>query len=200
MAPRKKRYDQAYFQRWYRGRALDGAALRRQVELAVVLTEAMTGSRLRTVLDVGAGEGRWHTELRRLRPHVSYVGVEPSEWAVEKWGRRRNLIRGDLLSLGNLGLSGPYDLVLVSDVLHYLPTAVVRRGLMSVAPFVDGLLFAPTFTPADDITGDRVDFQQRAATTYRRAFAAAGLRQVGPWAWTPRGRYEELAELERSED
>jgi SAM-dependent methyltransferase len=200
MAKQPKRYDQAYFQRWYRGRALDGAALRRQVELAVVLTEAMIASRLRSVFDVGAGEGRWRTELRRLRPGVSYVGVEPSEWAVNKWGRRRNLIRGDLLSIDRLGLSGPFDLVIVSDVLHYLPTGVVRRGLLAVAPFVDGLLFAPTFTPADDITGDRVQFQQRRAATYRQAFASAGLRQVGPWAWTPRDRYEDLAELERPED
>jgi SAM-dependent methyltransferase len=197
MPSNAKQYNQAYFQRWYRGRALDGAALRRQVELAVVLTESMTSQRLRTVLDVGAGEGRWQRELRRFRPHVRYVGVEPSEWAVQQWGRRRNLMRGDLTSIAELGLGGPFDLVIVSDVLHYLPTRVVRRGLQALAPFVDGLLFAPTFTPVDDITGDRVQFQQRSAATYRKAFAEAGLRQVGPWAWTPRDRYEELAELER---
>jgi len=96
-----------------------------------------------------------------------------------------------------LNRQGPFDLVIVNDVLHYLPTAIVRRGLITVAPYVNGLLFAPTFTPRDQITGDRVDFQQRSADSYRRAFAQAGLRQVGPWAWTPRDRYEELAELER---
>jgi SAM-dependent methyltransferase len=197
VSARPKQYERAYFERWYRGRALTGAALRRQVELAVVLTESMIANRLRTVLDVGAGEGRWHAELRRLRPEVRYVGVEPSTWAVARWGRRRNLVQGDLGSLPTLGLGGPFDLVIVSDVLHYLPRATVDRGLITIAPLVEGLLFAPTFTPRDDITGDRVQFQHRSATSYRRAFHAAGLRQVGPWAWTPRDRYEELAELER---
>jgi hypothetical protein len=193
-----KRYDQEYFERWYRGRALSGADFRRQVELAVVLAEAVLGERLRSVLDVGAGEGRWNSALRRVRPGIRYVGVEPSAWAVSRWGRSRNLQRGDLLTLGGLGLGGPFHLVIVSDVLHYLPRRTVDQGLLTVAPFVDGLLFAPTFTPRDEITGDRAQFQQRSATSYRRAFHAAGLRQVGPWAWTPRDRYEELAELERS--
>jgi SAM-dependent methyltransferase len=197
VSARPKQYERAYFERWYRGRALTGAALRRQVELAVVLTESMIADRLRTVLDVGAGEGRWHAELRRIRPQVRYVGVEPSTWAVARWGRRRNLVHGDLDSLPTLGLGGPFDLVIASDVLHYLPRATVDRGLVTIAPLVEGLLFAPTFTPRDDITGDRVQFQHRSATSYRRAFHAAGLRQVGPWAWTPRDRYEELAELER---
>jgi SAM-dependent methyltransferase len=192
-----KQYDQRYFARWYRGRALSGAPLRRQAELAVALTEHVIGDRMRSVLDIGAGEGRWLPLLRRIRPRLSYVGVEPSGWAVKKWGARRNLVAGDLASLPTLGLAGPFDLVLVNDVLHYLPTHTVRQGLLHVAPFVDGVLFAPTFTPRDDITGDRVDFRQRPANTYRRLFHEAGLRQVGPWAWTPRDRFEALAELER---
>jgi hypothetical protein len=128
---------------------------------------------------------------------MRYLGVEPSEWAIRQWGRRRNLRSGDLLTLASLGLGGPFDLVIVNDVLHYLPRKTVDQGLLTVAPFVDGLLFAPTFTPRDQITGDRAHFQRRSATSYRRAFHAAGLRQVGPWAWAPRDRYEALAELEQ---
>jgi SAM-dependent methyltransferase len=193
----RKRYDREYFERWYRGKGPDPATLEREAAVAVALTEHVLEREIETVLDVGAGEGRWLPVLRSLRPDIQYLGVEPSEWAVSHWGRRRNLIYGDILSLAQLGIPGPYDLVIVADVLHYLPTPVLRRGLQAVAPFVEGLLFAPAFTRDDPISGDLVDFQPRREDTYRKAFHEAGLRQVGPWSWTSRGRWERMAALER---
>ncbi len=192
-----KRYDRAYFERWYRGAGPDPATLHRDAALAVALTEHLLERPIQKVLDVGAGEGRWLPALLRIRPDLDYLGVEPSDWAVNHWGQSRNLIAGDLLSIGQLGISGPFDLVVVSDVLHYLPTPVLKRGLLALAPFVDGLLFAPAFTVVDEVEGDLADFQPRRPSTYRRAFAAAGLRQVGPWSWTSRGRWERMAALER---
>lgn len=193
-----KRYDRAYFDRWYRGGgALAGADFERQVALAVALAESVIAGPIRRVLDVGAGEGRWYPVLARLRPRVRYQGVEPSEWAVGRWGGRRNLVHGDLDSLPQLDLRPGHDLVILSDVLHYLPDDAVRRGLDHVAPLVGGLLFAPTFTATDEIEGDKVDFQHRDPAWYRRAFRGAGLHQVGPWAWTNAERYGELAGLER---
>ena len=196
-----KRYDRAYFDRWYRspGRRAEAAAdLERHVALAVALTESLLARPITSVLDVGAGEGRWQPILARLRPDASYFGVAPSEWPVAHWGRRRKLIRGDLLSIADLGIGGPFDLVVVADVLHYLPTATLRRGLLGVAPFVDGMLYAPCFTVEDAVAGDLVDLQPRRAATYREAFEDAGLRQIGPWSWTSRGRHQEMAALERT--
>ncbi|HKK92192.1 MAG TPA: hypothetical protein VJ925_02120, partial [Longimicrobiales bacterium] len=56
-----KSYDRAYFDRWYRGdHALKGEGeLRRQVALAVAAAESVLNRSLASVLDVGAGEGRW---------------------------------------------------------------------------------------------------------------------------------------------
>ena len=45
----------------------------------------------KTVLDIGAGEGRWRAELRRMRPAIRYVGVDPSEYVVARHGQRRNI-------------------------------------------------------------------------------------------------------------
>ncbi len=194
-----KRYDRAYFDRWYRdpeNRIGSAADLRRQVHLAVALAEAVLGREVRSVLDVGAGEGRWQPVLGRSRPKARYLGVEPSAWAVRAWGARRHLVRGDFDALHSLGLGGPFDLVIAADVLHYLPGAALDRALLAVAPLVEGLLFAPTFTGGDAISGDQDEFQPRRAATYRRAFAGAGLVQVGPWAWTPRDVAEGLADLE----
>lgn len=195
-----KRYDQDYFDRWYRDpahRIGSRGDLARAVALAVAMTEGVLGRSVRSVLDVGAGEGRWQPVLRRLRPGSRYVGVEPSAWAVDRWGRQRGLIRGDLDSLADLGLDGPFDLVVCADVLHYLPTPALRRGLLALAPFVEGLAWCPTFTAGDAIDGDHEGFQRRRAATYRAAFREAGLVPLGMHGWIPRGRLGDLAELER---
>lgn len=195
-----KSYDRAYFDRWYRDprrAASQRDELRRQVSLALALADWVLGRPAVTVLDIGAGEGRWYRELRRQRPRIRYQGVEPSADAVRRFGRRRHLVRGDFDTLPHLGLGGPWDLVVAADVLHYLTSSQLRRAVTTMAPFVEGVAFCPTFTGADAIEGDRDGFQPRRAATYRRAFADAGLVQVGPWAWTPRDVVEALAELER---
>ena len=87
--PVAKRYDRAYFDRWYRDprrRIEPPGDLRRRVTMAVAITERFLGRAIRTALDVGCGEGRWRAELRRLRPRAAYLGVEPSQYAVERFG------------------------------------------------------------------------------------------------------------------
>jgi SAM-dependent methyltransferase len=194
-----KHYDREYFDRWYRHpshRIGSAADLERQVALAVAMAEAVLGRRLTSALDVGAGEGRWQPVLQRLRPGSRYAGVEPSAWAVSRWGRRRNLRHGDLTTLDQLGLDGPYDLVVCADVLHYLPTPVLRGGLPHLADQVGGLAYCPLFTLEDQIDGDREDFHRRRGSTYRRLFAAAGLHQVGMHGWVGEATARTLATLE----
>lgn len=195
-----KQYDQSYFDRWYRNpRHRIGATddLQRSVALAVAMTEGVLGRPLESVLDVGAGEGRWQPVLQRLCPGSRYAGVEPSEWAVRRWGKRRNLRSGSLLALDELGLDGPFDLVVCADVLHYLPTAVLRRGLTALARQVGGVAFCPLFTVEDEIEGDQEEFQRRRASTYRRCFAEAGLVALGMHGWTTTAIAAALARLER---
>lgn len=194
-----KRYDQSYFDRWYRDPAPSvgsRADLARQVAFAVAITEQLLCRPIRSVLDAGAGEGRWQPLLHRLRPHARYAGVDSSEWAVARHGRRRNLRLGTLETLDQLGLDGPFDLVVAADVLHYLPTPALRRALAAMVPLIGGVAFLPTFTREDASEGDHHGFQPRRASTYRRLFAEAGLVQVGMHGWIPVGRVEELAALE----
>ena len=161
-----KRYDQAYFDKWYRDprhRVGSRHRLLREVEFVITVTEQLLERSLRSVLDVGAGEGRWQPLLQQLRPGSRYAGVEPSPYAVRRWGAKRNLREGDLESLPSLGLDGPFDLVVCADVLHYLPTPVLRAGLAALVPLVGGVAYLPTFTAEDAIAGDRVEFQRRRA-------------------------------------
>lgn len=198
MSP-SKRYDETYFDKWYRDpvHAVGSRAdLARQVTFAVAVTEQFLCRPIRSVLDAGAGEGRWQPLLHRLRPRARYAGVDSSEWSVARHGRRRNLRLGTLETLDQLGLDGPFDLVVAADVLHYLTTPALQRSLAAMVPLVGGVAFLPCFTGDDASEGDHHGFQPRRAATYRRLFAAAGMIPIGMHAWIRKQRRADLAALE----
>jgi SAM-dependent methyltransferase len=195
-----KRYDRDYFDRWYRDprrRVTASADLLRTVRLAVAATEYLVGRPLRTVLDVGCGEGRWLAPLRRARPSVRYTGIDSSPYVVERWGRARNIRLGGFGTLEHCGIDEPADLVVCADVLHYVPTGELRRGLRSLASLTGAIAYLPTFTSADSIVGDRHGFQRRSAGAYQRLFSEAGLVACGLHFYVPADSAGELAALER---
>lgn len=194
-----KRYDRAYFDRWYRDprRRIDAPGeLRRRVAMVVAIAERFLGRPIRNVLDVGCGEGRWRAELRRLRPRVAYLGVEPSEYAVERFGRRRHLIRGGFAELPELDLGGRFDLVVCADVLHYVDDAELARGLPVLAAKVRGAAYLEVLTSAEAVEGDRRRLRLRPPSFYERRFRAVGLTGVGCHVWLGRQLAEAPAALE----
>ncbi len=178
-----KRYDRAYFDRFYRdagSRIWARADVERKVRMALALAEYLLDRPVRSVLDVGCGEGPWQPILRRLRPRAHYQGIDASPYAVRRYGRRRNIRQGSLGGLGDLGLRSRYDLVVCCDVLHYVPTAEVRRGLAAMAALTRGPAYLEAYTTADAIEGDDADFKRRGPATYLRLFRDAGFSRVGP--------------------
>ncbi|MGH7583486.1 MAG: methyltransferase domain-containing protein [Gemmatimonadales bacterium] len=151
---------------------------------------------MRTVLDIGAGEGRWYPTLRRLRAGVAYTGVDSSRWAVRHWASRRHLRLGSIDMLDQLDLVGPFDLIVVADVLHYLPDEVLHLGMRQVRERLGGVAYLPTFTANDEIEGDKAGFQRRDTAAYRRVFRNAGLVELGMFAWTTAERAGELSGLQ----
>jgi predicted TPR repeat methyltransferase len=196
----EKQYDRDYFDRWYR-RGGFGTATRveRKLGYAVASAEYLLDRRVRTVLDVGCGEGRWGVELRKLRPAARYVGIDPSAYAVERYGRKRGVRAGGFGDLPDLvdELGGPFDLVVCCDVLPYVGPAELRQGLTGLGDLVGGVAFLEVWTASDDVEGDLEGFRRRTATTYERWFAGAGLRRIGPHLYVPRPLLAGLATLER---
>jgi SAM-dependent methyltransferase len=195
-----KQYDASYYDRWYR-RSRVGIGQRdfveRKVRLALSAAEYVLGRRARTVLDVGCGEAPWRALLKRMRPRIEYLGIESSEYAVARHGRRRNIRRGSLADLGFMGLEGPYDLVVCADVLHYVRATEARAGLATIGKLTGGAAFIEAFTSTDEIEGDRADFQDRSLTVYQRLFAEAGLVPVGLHVYVTRDMHTQLVALEK---
>lgn len=196
-----KRYDQSYFHRWYRNprtRVITPADTRRKAQLAIGAAEYMLGRQVRTVLDVGAGEGAWLGPLRALRPSVQYTGVDPSEYVVRRFGKRRNIHWGSFGQLDAAGLlSGSYDLVICCGVVNYLPRGELERGLAVISSVVAGLAFIEVWTSADDIVGDRMGWQEHPPAYYRRLFRRAGLVPCGMHCYVGPALAGEVAALER---
>jgi SAM-dependent methyltransferase len=197
-----KTYDRRYFDRWYRHPALRVSGrqlLERKVRLALAVTEYYLGRPVRSVLDVGCGEGAWRAPLLRQRPGLQYRGVDPSDYAVLRYGRRRNLQQVRFGQLEHLRFGAPVDLLVCSDVMHYVPTRELRRGLSGFAELCAGVAFLEVFCREDDPDGDRDGFIGRSERWYREAFAAAGFTGCGSHCWLAPSLRDEAAALERAD-
>lgn len=193
-----KTYDRAYFDRWYRNRTTrvnSHADVRRKVQIAIASAEYFLRRRIRTVLDVGCGEGAWLPHLRALRPRVQYLGLDSSEYAVRRFGKQRNIHQASFGDLPTLGL-GVYDLVVCSDVMHYIPDDDLRAGVRAIAEATDGVAYLEVLTREDDISGDLDHFLRRPAAFYRRLFTGTGMTAVGPYLWLSPAFKGATAELE----
>jgi 2-polyprenyl-3-methyl-5-hydroxy-6-metoxy-1,4-benzoquinol methylase len=183
-APRTKgakQYDRRYFDRWYRragiGRPSDVARVARYV---LSTAEHLLERPARTVLDVGCGEGAWRAPLLAARPSLRYVGVDPSEYAVARYGRRRGIRLGGIADLAQLDLGGPFDVVVCADVLPYVPDREILGGLEFIAGNLTGVAYLHAMTAADSFVGDRQGFIPRSPARYERLFAREGLVRIGP--------------------
>ncbi len=199
--PSRKTYDASYYDRWYhdpRSRVTNRVLVRRKAALALAATEHLLEHPVRNVLDVGCGEAPWRGALLDQRPRLRYTGVDPSDWAAKRWGASRGVLHGGLTDLASLPLRGPFDLVVCSDVLHYVTDADLRRGVAAMAGLARGLLWLEAFTSEDDFEGDVEGFRPRPARWYRAAFRRAGLVPLGLWLHASPAVAHRVAALERS--
>ena len=194
-----KQYDRAYFDRWHRGKTpvTSRAEVARKVALAVSTAEYFLRRRLRSVLDIGCGEGAWLPHLRALRPPVSYLGLDPSEYVVERFGKSRHIRRAAFGDLASLKLERRFDLIVCSDVLHYVPEREIRAGVREIVRLLEGVAFIEVLTREDDILGDLQSLTRRSADWYRDVFSNAGLVPAAPYCWLAPSLHIFTAEFER---
>jgi SAM-dependent methyltransferase len=184
-----KQYDREYYERWYRDPATRIASadlLERKVRLALSAADFMLGREARSVLDIGCGEGEWFSVLRRIRRGIAYTGVESSEYAVARFGRRRNIRLGSFGRLDQLGFRKPFDLIVCADVVQYISDRDLRRGLTVMRRLTAGVAYVETFAAEDSMVGDRDGWIDRPAAKIHRLFREAGLTHCGFYCWLDR--------------
>jgi len=195
-------YDRRYFDKWYRHprhRVKTRQDMKRQLGFIVAVTEYLLDRPVRTVLDVGCGEGNWSTVLRGLRPRARYVGVDGSEYAVRRFGKRRNIRLGTLGSIESLGLEGPFDLILCLGVLNYIAADELRRGLRQLHGLAGGVAYLEIFTRSDEASGDFKQSSAQWPAWYRRVIRRAGFVPLGLHCYLPRALVSHAAALERAD-
>ena len=194
-----KFYDRSYFDRWYRDpddRVATRESLERKVRMAVALTEFVLGRKIRSVLDVGCGEAAWQPVLRRLRPQARYIGVDSSDYVIERFGASRNIRKGTLSTLAAMRLPKRIDLIVCADVLQYASDSDVTRGLRAIRQLLGGVAYIEAFVTDDNMEGDRDGWHERTAAQYSRCFRDAGLTQCGPYAFVSLDELESLNRFE----
>jgi len=181
-----KTYDKAYFDQFYRDpadRVSTKDGLERKVRLAVSIAEFLLARPIRTVLDVGCGEAPWQPILKRLRRNARYIGVDSSEYVLERYGATRNIKRGTFGGLAELRLPNRVDLIVCADVLQYVETREIERGLRAIRRLLGGVAYLETFASEDGMEGDLVEWHERPASEYRRLLRRAGFSQCGPYCY-----------------
>jgi SAM-dependent methyltransferase len=194
-----KFYDRSYFDRWYRDpedRVATRESLERKVRMVIALTEFLIGRKIRSVLDVGCGEAPWYPVVKRLRPQARYIGVDSSDYVIERFAASRNIRRGALGTLDTMRLPKRIDMIVCADVLQYAADAEIARGLRAIRQLLGGVAYIEAFVTDDNMEGDRLGWHERTATEYSRLFRDAGLTQCGPYAFVS---LDELDSLNRFE-
>lgn len=173
------------------------AELARQTAFVLRTAEFVLGRPVRSVLDVGCGEGQWRAALRAHRPTLHYDGVDPSAYAVARYGKKRRLQLGGIEELDVLPLRPAYDLVVSCGMLNYLEPAVLKRGLRQVARRTGGVAYLELFTRDDAFEGDTDWPAPKAATWYRQVMAESGLCAVGMQCYVTDAARHRVSALER---
>ena len=91
----------------------------------------------------------------------------------------------------------PADLLVCSDVMHYVPSAELKRGLQGFAELCAGVAYLDVFCREDAITGDFQGFIARPRAAYRKLFQDAGFTALGSHCYLSPACDSPVAALER---
>ena len=164
----KFRFDEAYYQRFYRDPATRISSPRYYAKLVAYIAaySELLDLRVRSTVDLGCGTGLFRKPLRREFPNASYTGVEASEYAANKYGWTCG-------SLADYESEQTFDLVICHDVLQYLDRREAARAIENFDRLSASLVYFSVLTEEDwerncDQSRTDGDVYLRPASWYRK--------------------------------
>jgi SAM-dependent methyltransferase len=91
---------------------------------------------VKSVIDIGCGDGTYTAELKQRLPHINFTGFDPASDAIQLAGTKYadcQFIVGDVLNSATFP-NAKYDVAIIRGVIHHLPTqslAVKNAALLS---------------------------------------------------------------------
>lgn len=165
------RFDKRYYARYYennRTRVSDRAQAERLARFLAGYLGYLEQP-VRNIVDVGCGLGQLRVPLTRVFRGASYLGVELSEYACERYG----FTRGSVVDFKH---KSRFDLVVCRGVLQYLDTREAERAIENLARLCRGCLYLEALTREDwadnaDRTVTDGEVYLRPARFYRKRLA-----------------------------
>lgn len=141
---RYRRFDEAYYQRFYEDPETRIYSAEEHAHLAAFVFHFAQWSQvdLLEVLDVGAGIGLWEDWIRENAPECSYTGTEVSPAMC----KRRGYSQRDIARWRD---RKRYDLIICQGVLQYLPDPDVAPAVANIAAMSRGLVYFEVLTRGD---------------------------------------------------
>ena len=178
-----ERFDADYYQRFYvdpRTRVSDRATVKKLAEFVAGYLRYLDVP-VRSILDVGCGQGHWRGASAAVWPRAKYHGVEHSSYLCEQFG----WTQGSVVDLAPRKATGQssFDLVVCQGVLQYLDDRDAGRAIGNLAKWCRGALYLEALTTLDwrqnvDRTRTDGDVYLRSGAWYRaqldRHFVACG--------------------------
>jgi SAM-dependent methyltransferase len=155
------RFDADYYKRYYRSagtRVTEVEETRRLVRFIGGYLKHVDQP-VRNILDLGCGLGQLQKPLRAEFPKASYLGVERSRYACERYGFREG-------SVVDFKARGRFDLVICKGVLQYLTAPEAEAALENLGELCRGALYLEALTRED--WTDACDQQRTDGAVYLR--------------------------------
>ena len=191
---RNKKFDRAYFERYYGAHPIHSVNETAHLATAVHEMLAWWGAPVRSVLEVGAGPGYWSNWYRTLHPAVRVTSTDVSEHACATFGHEHR-------DIAQWAPKRPFDLVICTDVLQYLDDRAATRALRNLTTATRTCLYFDALTLFDakhtvDRSKTDLNATLRTGEWYRQRLSR-GFTQAGAGLWVRKGGTVVLHELER---